>query len=169
MMFRYEVRTLASLPWPHGLGKGEFSKLRDAMEGLLEAEYGDPAADERAFATNDRYREIAVHWLSKADWSGTVVEVVTGATRLAAGVNILGHWVEEDRWRDRAKAICDANGVAHGDYWNGGPYASGDYLISPGISVSERGMADGRHRLTYLRLMERAGLGPSEILVKVWP
>lgn len=166
-MFRYEVRTLASLPWPAGLGKGDYPGLRRAMRDRFKAECDNPAVHERAFATDARYRAVVDHWLSKASWSPSVVEVVSGATAFAHGVGCLGQAIQEGDWIDSARTHCDDRGIAHGARWDGGPFVAGDYLLSP-ITVCDESKAidDGRHRLTYLRLREAEGSGPSEILVK---
>lgn len=50
-MYIYEIRSLASFGWPHGLGKGDHPEFRDAMKNHLGAEYEDPAANRRAFST----------------------------------------------------------------------------------------------------------------------
>ncbi|BBX30467.1 MULTISPECIES: hypothetical protein [Mycolicibacterium] len=167
-LFRYEVRALAALPWPAGLGKDEIPGLRRAMRDLLKAECDNPAAHERAFATDARYRAVVDQWLSQASWSPSVVEVVSGATAFAHGVGCLGQAVEEGDWIDSARTHCDDHDIPHGARWDGGRFVAGDYLLFP-ITVCDeaKGIDDGRHRLTYLRLRERDGSGPSEILVKV--
>lgn len=165
-MARYEIRSLASLPWPHGLGKSDYPELRLAMRDLLTLQREDVAAvHERAFATDAHYRETAEYWLSQTDWSASLIEAVSGATPLACAVGLLGRPVDDSEWIARCQEYCDAHGVAYGARWTGGPYVAADYLQQPITACNA--IDDGRHRLTYLRLRELAGTGPSAILVKV--
>lgn len=72
-MIRSDIWSLDALPWPAGLGKGEYPELRDELKQLLGNRYHEPAAHERAFATCPAYRDCVDRRLSTTDWSQTLV------------------------------------------------------------------------------------------------
>ncbi len=84
LITRYELRTLNSLPWPHGLGKAEYRRLERRLIGLLGTGYLKPAVHQRAFETNSEYRTVVLEELGARGWSHDVVDVAA-ASRHAGG------------------------------------------------------------------------------------
>lgn len=78
MPVRFEIRPLAALPWPHGLGKSEYPDLEWRMKRHLGAGYADREVHERALLRDPLYRMIAEEELGKLSWA---------ADLLAAGVS----------------------------------------------------------------------------------
>ena len=58
-IIRYELRTLDSLPWPHGLGKYEYRRLERRLVALLGTRHREPAVHKRAFETNSDYKKVS--------------------------------------------------------------------------------------------------------------
>jgi hypothetical protein len=140
MIIRYEIRTLESLPWPHGLGKFEYRRLERRMEALLGVGYLKPAAHQRAFETNAEYRGAVFEELQATRWSQHVVAVAEATTALAQTAPLLGaNLTNDEPWRIWARAQPAAN-----------PFVR-SWLISPPDMTG--GFLNARHRITYLRLV----------------
>lgn len=138
---RYEVRSLGSLPWPPGLGKGgSYSDLETALRAYLgDDDLVDPEVHRRAFVGGDPvYREIVVGHLSRRPWAKDLLDGVDAATEAARSAPLLGKSVpSEGPWLDWADRYREVNPV-----WA---------WLSNGLHIAGARIADGRHRLTYLR------------------
>ena len=135
---RYEIRTLDSLPWPHGLGKAEYPCLERRLMALLGTGYLKPAVHQRAFATNSDYRTVILEELGVRAWSHDVIDVAAAANALAGVAPLLGVNVTNDEhWWTWARNQPTTN-----------PFVR-SWLISPPDITG--GYLDARHRITYLR------------------
>lgn len=146
LMFVYEIRTLGSLPWPAGLGKGG-GNYRDLAK-LLRAHLGDehhksPQAHRHAFLNGDpEYRRIVLEQLSHQHWAADILLGYDAATDAARHAPLLNQYlpmqIEWDAW---ARPYLHA--PAGKPVW---------YSLSDPITVNSRPeITGGRHRLTYLR------------------
>lgn len=141
MPVTYRIRPLALLPWPSGLGKGgRYRDLERAMRAHLgEDDFWNPEAHRRAFVDGDPdYRRIVLTELGKQPWTADLVDSVDTATDLARSAPLLNQPLDsESPWLDWAAP-------RRSDYpvWA---------WLSNGLNAGESVIADGRHRLTYLR------------------
>ena len=144
-MIAYEIRSLASLPWPRGLGKmTEYPQLERRMKVLMGASYREPDANREGFENDPRYRLIAVEELETADWSADLIEGVDQATSLAQDCVLLGQ-----RLADQEPWLRWANSIGALDL------STRIWLMRP-ARMAGGGIDHGRHRLTYLRLHKPA-------------
>ncbi|MCV7074871.1 hypothetical protein [Mycobacterium szulgai] len=142
MPLTFQIRPLGSLPWPAGLGKhgGRYRRLEDALRALLATDdFWNPEAHRRAFVASDSdYRRTVLTELKHQAWSADLLDGVDTATALARTAPLLNQPLEsESSWLDWAA-----------------PHRT-DYPVwawlTNGLNASESEIADGRHRLTYLR------------------
>lgn len=149
-IIRYELRTLDSLPWPHGLGKSEYRRLERRMLALLGTGHLKPAVHKRAFETNSDYKTVVLEELGARAWSRDVIDVAAATATLAGAAPLLGvNLTNAQQWWTWAREQPATN-----------PFVR-SWLISPPDITG--GYLDARHRITYLRLM----CGPSfSVLVR---
>jgi hypothetical protein len=142
MPLTFQIRPLGSLPWPSGLGKfgGSYRDLERAMRAHLgDDDFWNPVAHRGAFISGDPvYREIVLTELGRRAWSADLAESVDTATALARLAPLLSQpLTTESPWLDWAA-----------------PHRS-DYPVwswlANGLNVGESVIADGSHRLTFLR------------------
>jgi hypothetical protein len=146
MEHRFIIRSLGSLPWPHGLGKYEdLGHPYNQLEHQLRAYFGDDrsfavATHEQAYRTGDpEYRRIVLHALNQMPWSAGLLDDVEVATALSRAAPLLNQPLKKDEeWIDWARPHCGA--VSLSNAW----------LINP-LCIDDQWIVDGRHRLTYLR------------------
>lgn len=142
MPLTFQIRPLGTLPWPSGLGKygGSYRPLERAMRALLgDDDFWNPEAHRRAFVGGDPdYRRIVLTELGQRAWSADVVDGVDAATALARSAPLLNQSLASmSPWLDWAA-----------------PYRSNYPVwawLTNGLNVGRSSIADGRHRLTYLR------------------
>lgn len=142
MPLRFVIRPLETLPWPQGLGKhgGGYRDLESAMLELLgEDNFWSPEAHRCAFAEGDPdYRRIVLTELGKRNWSADLADGVDRATALARLAPLLDtSLASESPWLDWASRHRDDYPV-----WS---------WLANGLTVGSSAIADGRHRLTFLR------------------
>jgi hypothetical protein len=137
---RYELRTLASLPWPHGLGKSEYRRLERRLATLLGHRHLEPAIHKRAFETSSEYKTVVLEELQARAWSSDVIDVAADAAALAGTAPLLGvDLTNEEHWRTWAREQPTSN-----------PFVRLWLTSPPDITA---GILDARHRITYLRFM----------------
>lgn len=154
MSTRYTALAVKNLPYPHGLGKGDYKALERDMKKLLGERYGDPAANEHVFWTPDYQRLLNEH-------IGSAFESVCDITRAAS------------RALEHAQAgaafdvpMAEEGGAAYDRYtadlpaaphqYRGGIEGEADRWMRnpPSLACDTAGrltILDGRHRLSYLR------------------
>ena len=143
MPVRFEIRPLAALPWPHGLGKAEYPDLEWRMKRHLGARYADRGVHERALVCDPLYRMIAEEELGKLSWAADVLTAADAATEIALSSTLLGRSLTGvDEWQSWTWPLRERLGF---------PVYS--WLSSPPrILPLQQEIGDGRHRLTFLRL-----------------
>jgi len=143
---RYVTRRLGSLPWPHGLGKNAradhpYKKLNQELESYLGDRCASPSTHQRAFLSADaEYRRIVLDALTQMPWSVDLLDDVEAGTNLARSSPLFNRPLPDDQslWQDWARPLCAEKGLTRS--WLGCPADIGSACI-----------ADGRHRITYLR------------------
>lgn len=145
----FEVPPLKSLPWPAGLGKqGSYKGLEKAMRALLgDDDLWNPDAHRHAFVSgNTEYRRLILDDLCQWQWSANLVAAVDTATALARSSPLLNRRLElASTWYDWAAQYRDVHG-----------YPVWCWLTSPVEITNSAALADGRHRLTFLRYHQPA-------------
>lgn len=143
MPVRFEIRPLAALLWPHGLGKSEYPDLEWRMKRHLGAGYADREVHERALLRDPLYRMIAEEELGKLSWAADLLAAADAATEIASCSTLLGRSLTGvDEWQSWTWPLRERLGF---------PVYS--WLSSPPrILPRQREIGDGRHRLTFLRL-----------------
>lgn len=137
---KYELRTLESLPWPHGLGKAEYRRLERRLVALLGTGHLKPAVHKRAFEMNSDYKDVVLEELGARSWSRNVIDVAAAAATLAGASPLLGvNLTSDEHWWAWAREQTTTN-----------PFVR-SWLISPPDITG--GYLDARHRITYLRFM----------------
>lgn len=164
-LYRYEIRHVDDVPWPHGLGGGNHPELQDAMRAHLGDRWGVPATNEWAFHHDPEYRRIAQFYLAQADFTADLTTVVSQATSLAANLPLLNRVSEREEWQAGVAALCEANEID--TRWGGRDFQLVRYLREPldFSSSNEAPFNNGRHRITWLRLRHLDCSGPSQLLV----
>jgi len=138
----FQIRTLGSLPWPHGLGKAEYKTLEHRMQRHMGMDtYYSRDAHRVSFDTDPIYRGIALDELCQTHWAQGLVELSARVVTAARTAPLLDKpltdsepWCEWARNYDTREAYLRS------------------WLINP-IRVDANEIGDGRHRLTYLRLV----------------
>ena len=144
-MYVYRIRTLGSLPWPPGLGKnGRYRDLRKLLQAHLgEDLYHSPEAHQHALLNGDNeYRRIVLEQLARQPWAADILEGYDEATRAARSAPLLNQRQENlSGWLDWARPY--QNTPAGRPIWCS--------LTDPIEVGPDEKIANGRHRLTYLR------------------
>src|SRR5690349_16622752 len=140
--WKFTIKTLGELPWPGGLGKSEYYRLELRMKWLLGDRYANPDAHREAMASNPDYRLIVSEELRDERWAGRLLEVATEATVLARSAPLLNQPLpHQGDWLAWTYPYRDTHGYPIYAWLSGAPKVEGGKLT------------DGRHRLTYLRLL----------------
>ncbi|WP_079610231.1 hypothetical protein [Mycobacteroides abscessus] len=160
----FKAISVRDLPYPQGLGKGDYPELEDDMKSLLGARHTNQDVNAAAFWTPEYQRLIDKHLPSEFDSNGSIVENARRALEFAQVNPLLG------------QRIYGETDAVH-RYWTGLP-ESVDELPRPihrwihwppRISIYANGIrdyADGRHRTSYLRSKIQPQNPDFEVLVR---
>jgi hypothetical protein len=149
----YTTMAVADLPYPSGLGKGDYEDLEREMRLLLGSDYARPAANERLFWTPEYQGLITAHLAPKFARSVEIVEVAQAAAEVARSSDVFGRAIPGGS--TDTFGLYTAKLPARVDYpstrfeqevqaWTRHP----PRLFDDGTSLE---IDDGRHRLSLLR------------------
>jgi hypothetical protein len=150
---RFTAIAVRDLPYPEGLGKSEYGELETAMKALLGRSYQDQAANERLFWTPPYQDIIRQHLKEIFDPHGDIAEVAARAAAVASMSAVFDQLLEDsDDASPRSRYLAGIPGydelrTEHG-YLVFGWIAFPPRIFRQG---PERGINNGRHRLSYLR------------------
>lgn len=150
--YRYTMIAVRDLPYPKGLGKAEYPELESSMKRLLSQRWNDQAANERMFWTPTYQDLIRTHLEPKFARCGDIVSIATLAaanarTSQAFDRDITGTYQDAHVEYRRGIAPLDDLMAAHG------PITAWWIIDPPSLYWDEQTwrIANGRHRLSYLR------------------
>lgn len=139
--FVLAVRELRAIPWPAGLGKDQYPGLDRAVAAMLGQDKWTPSAHKRAI-TDDTYRRVVRKYLERGGFDHSMVEHARHSVAIARQCPLVG--------------VAQASGGEHWWAWVRETVPRTDpayrWLMDP-PDVTGGLLANGRHRVTYLRLL----------------
>ncbi|MFA5605913.1 MAG: hypothetical protein WDA07_01805 [Leucobacter sp.] len=156
---QFTLVPVRDLPFPHGLGKGEYPGLEKAMKALLGDDWSVPSANQAAFWTPAYQQAITTHLRPIFDTRGDIVEIAREAASIASTSPLLDQVLpRSDGWQRYAATLPDRQDFSTPTLASWTLWPPRLELNRPHDPVTAAGLGDGRHRLSLLRsLIEPQG------------
>lgn len=151
----YKAIPINELPYPHGLGKGEYPKLGQRMKRLLgEDKWMDPCKNQKNFWTDEYQAAIREFLAPEFDAKGDIRVIAAEALDQAQKHQLFDTPLRNDAGVDpEGQYIAILQGQQqnlHGEQQEVQDWV----FFPPRVEIDGSGelaIGDGRHRLSYLR------------------
>lgn len=166
---QFTLVPLRDLPFPHGLGKGEYPSLAKAMKALLGDDWSVPSANQSAFWTPAYQQAITTHLRPIFDSHGDIVEIAREAAHIASTSPLLDKVLpRSDGWQRYAATLPDREDFASPTLASWTRHPPRLELNHPHHPVTAAGLGDGRHRLSLLRSLIEPQEPEFPVLVQIY-